>query len=490
MTASGGCIIRNSRSQTEAGTFGCLVKRRGDSESLFILSAGHVLGLNGYAMRGDPIIFHVSGDRTGTQIGEFEEFVAFRDIPGVYHTCDAAIARVTNPALVSAEIMNIGTPRGIATALYQGMPVQYCGAKTGLSKIGAVHSSGNEVMILYNGLNDESTFTLNFRDQIFYGKLSTGTNLCVPITQQGDSGALVLTNDLLAIGLHLGVTPLDYPIQASVCTPIAIILDTLNLELVTASPELVGATPLRSDRADSLYSASVDVDSIGERSLNDLGRSIRSLFEPHNIFAGCTWQLSLTGLIVANKLDYSPGRAITVPKVYQEFKSEIAQSATEFSVPTELIVATICTESSGRSNAVRIEPGWTSDQSTPSKISVGLMQTLISTAREALQNNTIDRNWLLDPANSIRAGTAYIHNQARITNYDPPKVACAYNAGSLIENTGNANRWRMKQFPIGTSEHADRFVLWFNDCFKYFRLLESQGEEIANPSFYNLIHNT
>src|SRR4029078_6793694 len=87
--------------------------------------------------------------------------------------------------------------------------------------------------------------------------------------------------------------------------------------------------------------------------------------------------------------------------------------------PAELIVATVCTESAGKADAVREEPGYTSDEATPNRVSIGLTQTLLSTAREAMQMS-FDRNWLLDPANAIEAGTAYIGQQSRLTSLEPP----------------------------------------------------------------------
>jgi hypothetical protein len=77
---------------------------------------------------------------------------------------------------------------------------------------------------------------------------------------------------------------------------------------------------------------------------------------------------------------------------------------------------------------------------------------------------SVDRSWLLDPANSIAAGTAYIAQQAKLTRLDPPLVAAAYNAGRLAKNDGAKNRWKLRQFPIGTGEHVDRFVRFFNDA--------------------------
>jgi hypothetical protein len=42
----------------------------------------------------------------------------------------------------------------------------------------------------------------------------------------------------------------------------------------------------------------------------------------------------------------------------------------------------------------------------------------------------------------------------------------------------------MRQYPIGTSHHADRFVQWFNDCF---RMYEADGDAPA-LSFFALLH--
>ena len=196
---------------------------------------------------------------------------------------------------------------------------------------------------------------------------------------------------------------------------------------------------------------------------------LASLIENHNFNGGVRWRLASDGIrIVGAAPETTRGEPQTVARVWRDFGRPIKLWAGRFDVPVELIVATICTESRGDSAVLREEPGYVSDEQTPHKISPGLMQTLISTARETLGDNSIDREWLLDADNSIRAGTAYIDRQRRKTKLDPPKVACAYNAGSVIANNGAGNRWKMRQFPIGTGKHADRFVEWFNDCFRFF----------------------
>jgi hypothetical protein len=210
------------------------------------------------------------------------------------------------------------------------------------------------------------------------------------------------------------------------------------------------------------------------------------LKQAHGFHDSVQWQLASQGLIINQGApETTGGEPQTVGQVWQSFGQPIQEWAASFGVPVELIVATICTESSGDPRAVREEPGFTSDEATPGKASLGLMQTLISTAREALGDPSINRLWLLEPSNSIRAGTAYIASQWKQTHLDPPKVACAYNAGSIHYNPNPANRWKMRQYPIGSSEHADRFVKWFNDCF---RMFERDGVA-PNLSFFGLLQS-
>jgi len=80
-----------------------------------------------------------------------------------------------------------------------------------------------------------------------------------------------------------------------------------------------------------------------------------------------------------------------------------------------------------------------------------------------MKDPKIDRAWLFNPANSLRACASYIksNHDHQGTGWDPIYVACAYNAGGLYENKGEANRWRLRQYPIGTSNHADRFAAYF-----------------------------
>ena len=206
----------------------------------------------------------------------------------------------------------------------------------------------------------------------------------------------------------------------------------------------------------------------------------------HAFPGGAKWRLSSEGILVADSTqpEISGGPPKTVRRVWTRFGASIETWAAQFGIPVELIIATICTETSGDPLAVWKEPKYESDAETPDQISPGLMQTLISTARQALGDDTIDREWLLTPDNSIRAGSAYIAQQWRRTHFDPPKVACAYNAGGVYRNDGEENRWKMKQYPLDTGKHADRFVEWFNDCFLLFK-----DEKPPALSFYKKLES-
>jgi Transglycosylase SLT domain len=189
-----------------------------------------------------------------------------------------------------------------------------------------------------------------------------------------------------------------------------------------------------------------------------------ALAVPHGFKESVRWRTTPKGVEIAGKIERTPGPPNTVTHVWESFHAGINEAASKYGVPAQLIIATICTESSGNPKALRLEPRWVSDLATPHQVSPGLMQTLISTARGALGNQKIDRAWLFNPRNSIMAGTAYIKSQAGSTNLDPPLVAAAYNAGSLRHNGSPQNRWRLLQYPIGTSAHCDRFVKFFNDA--------------------------
>jgi hypothetical protein len=197
------------------------------------------------------------------------------------------------------------------------------------------------------------------------------------------------------------------------------------------------------------------------------------LAKPHQRYKdSCLWHLTAEGVRIQmpgdGPADDTPSDAerALVSGVMQRFAQPLASvlSAQLTNVPIELIVACICAESNGNPSALRREPGCdtSNPERTPSRVSLGLMQTLLSTARTALGDAAMPLQSLADPQKSIAAGAAYIFLQARQTHFDPPLVAAAYNSGGLYYEGTPANRWRLRQYPIGTPNHVNRFTRYFN----------------------------
>jgi hypothetical protein len=209
---------------------------------------------------------------------------------------------------------------------------------------------------------------------------------------------------------------------------------------------------------------------------------IKELFEFHKFANSIEWKLTKEGLFIKGSgIERTKGRPLTIMKIWTNFSKFINEFADKYAVPAELIIATIATESGGKVNAIRKERNYISDEATPHRISVGLMQTLISTASDVM-GFEVDRAWLLVPENSIHAGTKVIKNQERITLFDPPKVAAAYNAGSIYYDASKKNRWKMRQFPLGTSKHVDKFIRFFND---FIFLCKSENLKLSYSFFLN-----
>lgn len=213
-----------------------------------------------------------------------------------------------------------------------------------------------------------------------------------------------------------------------------------------------------------------------------LAAALPALLRPHAVFAGgIPWRLTADGVALGDAPARAPGAMLAARRAFDWFGAELRRAAIATGVPIELLVATACTEVLGdtrrfatpeaAAQARREEPGFRDEEATPHRVSVGLMQTLISTARQVLPLPAHDPSMaritaatLADPAQSILAGASFIAAQAGRTRLDPPVVACAYNAGGVYEQRAAANHWRMRQYPIGTPNHADRFVTFFNQA--------------------------
>lgn len=198
-----------------------------------------------------------------------------------------------------------------------------------------------------------------------------------------------------------------------------------------------------------------------------------ALQRPHGAFDSTSkWHLTPMGLSVDGKPPKgTPGEPLTASQAFAFFGPEFRSASAEFGVPIELVVACACAEAGihirqGRDAArlsERKEPGFTSYAATPHRVSIGVMHTLLSTAREALARPSLTEVDLRDPLTSIRAGVAYMAKQRRTTGYDPPLVGAAYNAGGVYDDPAKGLPYSLRDYPAGEDRHVERFVAYFND---------------------------
>jgi hypothetical protein len=465
-----GSRIRHAQLQ-EIGTLGCVLRKPDPADPRrYLLSAAHVLNPGGFGDRGDVI---EALDDAGTWRG-IAELVDWTPINGLLPDgllIDAAVAQL-RPEFASGwqPVASAMRPVGMALPVFGGMDLRVYGALTQQLVEAEVHSSGGAILLDYrleqSGL---PLFAMKVRGQIFYGRNQGGWR---SVTQGGDSGALVVDARDRAVGLHIGSTSATAELNVSVCTPMQRILDEFGLVLdIGQSP----AAPAGGASVPPSAPAAPTTDTLSEAARVALGVRILPLLAPHNYNDGASWQLTPRGVMLGAELPRTGGQPLTVARVWTQFGSAICRSARSNKVPVELIVATICAESHGDPDATRVEPD--------GRMSVGLMQTLIGTARTVMRDPSIDAAWLTRPENSIDAGTSYIANERRHSDLDPPQVAAIYNAGSL--RPAYDNRWRFAQH-VGSRAHVDSFIEWFNDCFAYF---DSTPPDLMGgaPSFWKLL---
>ena len=167
----GGAMLRHPKRPTKGGTLGCVVVSRNDRTTRYLLTAGHVISLNGYARQGDPVEAFLPDEQQWIKVGEFESSVMLRDATGARQPCDAAIARITAPDIVSDEVEGIGVPSAVATQLYEDMRLQFRGAASKLVKDARIQSLHRQIPIFYNDAATGGLFSLTFEDQVLYRRL-------------------------------------------------------------------------------------------------------------------------------------------------------------------------------------------------------------------------------------------------------------------------------------------------------------------------------
>lgn len=197
-----------------AGTFGALVVR---GEQQFILSNNHVLADENNLPTGSAIFqpgfLDAGNPPNNDQIGQLAQFVELQ--AGSPNSVDAAIAAVSNPALVTNSILRIGPPQGNAAA-QRDMVVEKFGRTTGYT-VGRVTSVNTDVIVEYN------VGELVFQRQIIIKGLNNQA-----FSAAGDSGSLIVERSTgRAVGLLFAGSSTN-----TIANHIEDVLHELNVELV------------------------------------------------------------------------------------------------------------------------------------------------------------------------------------------------------------------------------------------------------------------
>ena len=206
-----------------------------------------------------------------------------------------------------------------------------------------------------------------------------------------------------------------------------------------------------------------------------LGAAPDALADWHNYGSGSVyWRVTEQGVEIKGKgVQRKTASARQVERIWQSYQGPIQAASDKHHVPVPVIIATIVTESGGNSKAYRYEPAfykrylknkspWTENPyyDDPKRISAsyGLMQIMYTTAYNAGFRGEPEA--LYDPATAIDVSSAYIASagQRKQHQWDPPKIACAYNAGSVRPSKKNA--WGMYYHP----GHLDRWIPAYNSA--------------------------
>jgi hypothetical protein len=167
----------------------------------------------------------------------------------------------------------------------------------------------------------------------------------------------------------------------------------------------------------------------------------------HNIFGGVEW--SVSNQTINLRSGAPTGSTVGIAACMARYGASIRRWADHYNVSRAAVVATAITESNCTN------PAGSSDG-----LSSGPMQVTGSTCAgvTGLSSATCKARMHSDPDFSFEVGVRYIASSYQRNQHgnDGPKLAAAYNAGSLRSTT--ANRWHM----VSTGNHIDRFVEAYN----------------------------
>jgi hypothetical protein len=183
----------------------------------------------------------------------------------------------------------------------------------------------------------------------------------------------------------------------------------------------------------------------------------------HDVFGGISWAVQNQRVVLHA---HTPvGSVAAVRSCMARYGASIRRWADHYHLSRASVVATALTESSCTN------PAGSSDG-----LSSGPMQVTASTcaALTGLSRGTCRVRMHTQPDFSFHVGVMYMATSYQRAQHhrDPPKIAAAYNAGSIRKSY--ANRWHM----VTTGNHIDRWVSAYN-AYRAWETTRSAAIEIA-----------
>lgn len=178
----------------------------------------------------------------------------------------------------------------------------------------------------------------------------------------------------------------------------------------------------------------------------------------HSVFSGVAWSVNNQTVVVASP---PAGSVATVTTCMKTYGASIVKYADLYRVSRASVVATAITESNCTN------PAGSSDglSSGPMQVTGGTCAGTVSGYSSAACLAKMHSS----PDFSFMVGAKYMGSSYQVAqhDHDPPKIAAAYNAGSIRSST--ANRWHM----VVTGNHIERWVGAYNAYRNWEKLQET-----------------
>lgn len=223
-----GCSIGHYRAT--AGTLGLFVRMR-DNGEICLLSNNHVLALCNHAQRGDPILQpgrHDGGRRSSDVIGTLAQFIPISYAAGAVNFVDCAAATVS-AAIDTQTLHGLGILDTRAPTVAQlDVPVRKIGRTTGVTSGRVVAIEVDNIKVMFkNGA--QVVGGARFDGQIVIEGVGEAA-----FSKPGDSGSLIVTDALEAIGLLFAGSDKGGTNgrRLTFANPVQSVLDELDAQLV------------------------------------------------------------------------------------------------------------------------------------------------------------------------------------------------------------------------------------------------------------------